>query len=219
MRKLVKLEEPDILKENHSKWLDSYLKDQDNQTKRNRYRHPEIKSTLKNETGYKCVYCESKIGHNSPGDIEHKFPSSKRIELHFSWENLTIACTECNRRKNNYYKEGDEFLDPYSDDVETLLEHYGPLVYWQSNENRAEITVRMLELNGPRRQELIERKIAKIDEFTNLIERFLSQENDILKELLWRQVEESISKHSEYSAMLLAILEKKGLMNTLTKNA
>ena len=93
---------------------------------------PEL--TLKEETGFKCVYCESKIGHNTPGDIEHKIPSSKDEDQHFAWNNLTIACTECNRRKNDYYVIGNEFLDPYSDDVENVLEHHGPLVYWKNSE-------------------------------------------------------------------------------------
>ncbi len=217
MRNLIKQEEPDILHNNHQQWLELYIADETNSTKKYRYRHPDIKSTLKSETGYKCIYCESKIGHNTPGDIEHKIPSSKHIEFHFIWDNLTIACSECNRRKNDYYEEGDEFLDPYSDDVEDLLEHYGPIVYWQTNENRSEITVRILELNSKNRQELIERKIGKIDEFTNLLERFIDQGSNVLRELLWKQVEEMTSKHSEYSAMLLAILEQKGITSASTR--
>lgn len=219
MRNLTKQEEPGVLRDNHEQWLEAYVADKTNSTKKYRYRHPDIKLTLKSETGYKCVYCESKIGHNTPGDIEHKVPSSKHIESHFTWSNLTIACSECNRRKNDYYEEGDEFLDPYSDDVESLLEHYGPIVSWKTNEKRTEITVRMLELNSKSRQELIERKIGKIDEFTNLLERFIDETNHILKELLWKQVEEMTLKSAEYSAMLLSVLEQKGITSASTRTA
>ncbi|MDX2510310.1 MAG: hypothetical protein QNK28_12255, partial [Desulfobacterales bacterium] len=86
MRNLTKLEEPEVLHSNCQQWLELYVADQGNSTKKYRYRHPDIKTTLKNETGYKCVYCESKIGHNTPGDIEHKIPSSKHIEFHFYWD-------------------------------------------------------------------------------------------------------------------------------------
>lgn len=215
MRNLNKLGEPEVLALNNENWLVEYKADKTNSTKKYRYRHADIKMTLKEETGYKCVYCESKIGHNTPGDIEHKIPSSKYENLHFSWSNLTIACTECNRRKNNYYEVGNEFMDPYSDNVEDLLEHHGPLVFWRSANNRAETTIRILELNSNSRQQLIERKINKIEEFSNLIERFLSQ-TGALKMLLWKQIQEMIKLGSEYSAMLVEVIDKKGITSTST---
>lgn len=212
MRNLNNLPEPAILTANHSNWLSEYKADKTNTTKKYRYRHTDIKTALTSETGFKCVYCESKIGHNTPGDIEHKVPSSKDENLHFTWSNLTIACTECNRRKNDYYEVGNEFMDPYIDDVEDLLEHYGPLIYWKSAHVRAETTIRILELNGSQRQQIIERKIGKLEEFNNLLERFMSQTGS-LKGLLWRQIQEMINIKSEYSAMLKDIIDKKGITN------
>ena len=218
LRSLEKLPEPDVLASNNEDWLDAYKADKTSSAKKYKYRHPDIKSTLKDETGYKCVYCESKIGHNTPGDIEHKIPSSKNEDLHFSWSNLTIACTECNRRKNDYYEIGNEFLDPYSDDVETLLEHHGPLVFWKSANTRAETTIRMLELNGNERKQLIEMKINKLENFSNLIERFLNQ-SGALKMLLWKQIQEMTGVRAEYSAMLQEVIEKKGITSASTGSA
>lgn len=218
MRNLQKLAEPDVLASNHAMWLSAYKADKTNSTKKYKYRHPDIKEVLKEETGFKCVYCESKIGHNTPGDIEHKIPSSKEEDLHFTWNNLTIACTECNRRKNDYYEIGNEFLDPYVDDVESLLEHHGPLVFWESSNARAETAIRILELNGNDRKQLIERKINKLEEFSNLIERFLSQ-TGVLKMLLWKQIQEMTGLHAEYSAMLLEVIEKKGITRRSSRSA
>ena len=42
-----------------------------------RYAHGEIKAAVKGETYEKCAYCESKIAHVAPGDIEHIKPKSK----------------------------------------------------------------------------------------------------------------------------------------------
>lgn len=215
MRNLTKLGEPEVLALNHECWLIEYKADKESSTKKYRYRHRDIKEALKAETGYKCVYCESKIGHNTPGDIEHKIPSSKDEEQHFIWSNLTIACTECNRRKNDYYEVGNEFLDPYSDDVEASLEHHGPLVFWKSANTRAETTIRILELNGNNRQQLVERKINKLEEFSNLIERFLVQ-TGALKMLLWKQIQEMTGLGSEYSAMLDEVIQKKGITSAST---
>jgi len=211
MRNLLKVDEPEVLSDNHESWLEEYEADAASSSKKYKYRHPDIKQSLKEETGYKCIYCESKIGHNTPGDIEHKIPSSKRPDLHFTWTNLTIACTECNRRKNDYYVVGDEFLDPYTEDVENQLEHHGPLVLWKTNNTRAEISVKILELHSIKRKELISRKIGRIEEFNNLVERYTSEANDVLKGILGKQIEEQLDKHSEYSAMLASVLTNKGI--------
>lgn len=214
MRCLEKMKKPEILANNEKAWLTDYIADKKNKTKKYRYRHPDIKQRLKEETGNKCVYCESKIGHNTPGDIEHKIPSSKDESKHFEWSNLTVACTECNRRKNDYYEIGDEFLDPYVDDVEGILEHCGPLVYWKTGEHRAEITVRQLQLNTESRAQLIFQKMSKLDYLANLVERWASEGDVCLKSLLLLQIKDMCSIRAEYSAMASFFLKNKKITIT-----
>lgn len=211
MRNLDKLPTPEVLAHNHDEWLANYIADKANSTKKYRYRHPDIKATLTKETGWKCVYCESKIGHNTPGDIEHKIPSSKVENLHFKWENLTVACTECNRRKNDYYIEGEEFLDPYNDDVELAIEHYGPVLGWRNGDERAEVTVKTLELDTPIRFPLISRKIEKIEELNNVVERYVKEESAAVKALMKQKIKRMLDKNSEYSGMIKSIIDTKGL--------
>ena len=210
MRSILKLRKPQVLEDNEDVWLSDYKLDKSNKTKKYRYRHKDIKETLKNETGFKCVYCEAKIGHNTPGDIEHKIPSSKCTDKHFLWENLTIACTECNRRKNDYYQKAAEFLDPYTDEVDELVEHHGPVVSWKAGNERAEISVRTLQLNSWARRSLIIDKIEKIEAVNNLHERCLGTANIVLKQLLEKQLLEMTAVDSEYSGMVIEILRKKG---------
>jgi 5-methylcytosine-specific restriction endonuclease McrA len=211
VRCLEKLSCPSVLIENQQNWLKDYLQDKNNNTHKFRYRHPDIKAQLKAETGWKCIYCESKIGHNTPGDIEHKNPSSKVIELHFEWINLTIACTECNRRKNDYFNSEIGFLDPYNDDVEGTIEHHGPMVTWVSGNRQAEISIKILELNTDKRLALIVRKFEKLNEFFGLLERW-HQEEGLLKNLLWKDIEDRVDRFSEFSGMLLSVLKSKGLV-------
>jgi hypothetical protein len=89
------------------------------------------------------------------------------------------------------------------------------LVFWKSANARAETTIRILELNSNNRQQIIERKINKLEEFSNLIERFLVQ-TGMLKMLLWKQILEMIDLGSEYSAMLQEVIEKKGITSAST---
>lgn len=205
MRKLAKLPEPEILRANASEWSAEYQADPDSDTKRHRYRHTEIKKTLLQETASKCIYCESKIGHNTPGDVEHKIPSDGRRELHFVWENLSIACTECNRRKNNYWNEGTPFLDPYRDDVESCVVHLGPIVGWLPGHESAEVTVRNLQLHDHSRMQLVLRKIEKIEELSDVLARSKSVTSNALRQALSRRLEQMKDWKSEYSAMVIAV--------------
>jgi len=205
MRKLNKGEIPAVLAENVEWWTEEFVADPENHTKRYRYRHPEIKAALLKETAGKCVYCESKVGHNTPGDTEHKIPSSEDNTLHFSWTNLTIACSECNRRKNDYFRPSMPFLDPYVDDVESVLVHLGPIVGWKPGYQRAEITIRTLELHSGARRELISRKIERLEELSELLERLASSSCDeLMGLLLTKRLEEMKSPDAEYSGMVMA---------------
>lgn len=210
MRNLVKAEEPEVLQQNKENWTRAYREDPSNNTRKYRYRHPDIKSALVEETGNKCVYCESKIGHNTPGDVEHKTPSSEDRSMHFEWENLTIACTECNRRKNKYYNPQVPFLDPYRGDVEGAIVHLGPIVCWRNGNAAAETTLRILELHNSVRKELIERKIEKISYMNNILER-MNSAPPLLRELLKIQLDELKSKDAEYSGMIISIGNAHGI--------
>ena len=215
MRSLQKLPKPEVLAVNEVAWLEEYLADPQNSTKRYRYRHPEVKATLRTETSNKCVYCESKIGHNTPGDVEHKIPTSKAPQRHFDWLNLTLACTECNRRKNSYYDEAEGFLDPYADEIDAHLEHHGPVVTWRAGNARGELFVLTLDLCSEARLSLIGRKVDKLNQLSHLLERFEATHDNLMKGLLARQMREMASPSSEYSAMIEATLRRKGFANIL----
>lgn len=206
MRRLEKGDAPAVLAENHAKWLSEYLANLSSDRCRYRYRDPQIKEALRRETGWKCVYCESKIGHNTPGDVEHKVPSSKSRNLHFSWTNLTVACTECNRRKLDYYEKGAEFLDPYQDPVEDWLVYLGPLVYWVPGKVRAEITVRTLLLDSMERAQLFQRKCDVLEKARALVELATNSDSPMLVALRKDELRRMQDRSAEYSATVRAYL-------------
>ena len=207
MRRLQKTAIPPVLEANAAAWLNDYLAEPTSDTKKYRYRDKSIKAALLTETGSKCVYCESKIGHNTPGDVEHKVPTSKVREQHFEWSNLTIACTECNRRKATYYEVDTAFLDPYHDDVEQCLVHLGPLVYSRSGHIRAEKTIRKLALDSMERKGLIDRKTDVLEKARALITNVKSAEDPLLKALREDELARMKRVDAEYSAMVIAYLD------------
>jgi len=205
MRNIAKLAEPTILTEKKDEWKAALLS---NPSEYNKNKYREVKAQLLEETHCKCVYCESKIGHNCPGDIEHKIPKSIDVALIFEWNNMTISCNECNRRKADYYDPGCMFLDPNIDDVESLVQHLGPLVFNRPGSVRSEVTVRILELN--RRPDLISRKVEKLESVKNLAERVVTTKNTTLKSFLLEQLAEDYDISSEFSGMTKTYVESLG---------
>ncbi len=199
---------PAVLRENSAERHNAYIADPSSDSKKTRYRHPDIKTAIRNETSDKCVYCEAKVGHNTPGDIEHILPSSKRPELRFDWSNLTLACTECNRRKSDYYEEDCMFLNPYEEEVEDQLLHMGPVVIWLPGNPRAEVTVKKLELNTAARIELISQKVERLCAVDNLLERIRSEANPVLGAVLKKELELIQSNEAEYSQMVKAWVDR-----------
>lgn len=202
MRNIAKLPQPKILAEKKAEWTAALLAEP-SETNRHRYRDSQIKTTLLAETNNKCVYCESKIGHNCPGDIEHKVPKVIRPELTFQWDNMTIACNECNRRKSQYYDTNCMFLDPNTDDVEGMVQHLGPIVFSRPGDKRSGVTVRILELDSAsKRQTLFGRKMERLEYVRHLVERIASETNSALKTFLLRELTDSYDVSSEYSGMI-----------------
>jgi hypothetical protein len=161
------------------------------------------------------VYCESRVGHNTPGDVEHKIPSSKDRTKHFYWFNLTIACTECNRRKRDYYEACDGFLDPYVDNPDDHLEHNGPVVTPKVGSARAEVCVETLKLCSAERLPLVAQKIAKLEELHQVLVRYNTEAPGPLKEILKRRLSDMAKPSAEYSAMVRDALRAKGYVEVI----
>lgn len=164
MIKIKKLPKPQILIDNAAEWTQQYCSQIDLGEKPNddlalKYNNPIIKDTLEKETHGKCAYCESKIKHVSYGDIEHIFPKTKRPDLYVEWDNLTLACEQCNRSgKRTYYDPKLPLINPYIDHPEVHLQDIGPLIMPVLYDERADITEKVLKLNRPA---LVERRTEK----------------------------------------------------------
>jgi len=210
MRRLTKAAVPQVLLDNHDSWLAAWLDDKKSVLKRCKYRHPDIKKALKAETSNKCIYCESVLGVTAPGQTEHIVPSSKDEQLHFTWENLTRACAECNRRKNDYFQIGNEFINPYVDDVDLEIVHFGPQLLWRDGSPRAEASIRMLGLHGDR-HELMVRKCDFLVGLQTHYDRML-REVDPLREVLRIKLMELADPSKEYSGMVRSFLASKGVL-------
>jgi uncharacterized protein (TIGR02646 family) len=213
MRTIVKGEAPQILAENARLWTKEYMRARRSPPVPDvisfRYRHEEIKAALIQEASGKCVYCESKMLHVSPGDIDHLLPSKRFPRKRFDWANLTLSCPVCNRNKSDYYSRRTPLLNPYDDNVERLLVHYGPLVSAADSNRSARQTIDKLDLN---RAELWLRKRDRLKNIDDLVQVLLKETDPARKAVMLAALQEEATLDKEFSAMVAAFLEQTGVM-------
>ena len=202
---LIKQNSPEILRENAANWRDKLCStinsgNTPTQAQKTRYNHEDIKAALVTETSGKCAYCESKIRHIDDGDIEHIVPKSVIPEKTFDWENLTIACTVCNRNKGTYYGEpgtSKELINPYQDDPAAHFLFYKEILSPTPESLRAHHTENEIDLN---RSDLIEKRREKVQELHQLITAY-AQAEDQYRHLVLTQIKKQyLGFDKEYSA-------------------
>lgn len=208
MIKLQKLPEPEILRKNKEAWTEAY----NNYTNQSlavpdslkyKYRDPEIKQCILEETHEKCAYCESKVTPVYAGDVEHILPKSKRPELIFEWDNLTLACQQCNQRKRDYYEPDTPLVNPYKDEPTSHFFFAGPMLFHKPGSARGYMTKMKLELN---RLPLFERRKERLENVNRLVEIVAKEQNETVKEALRSELDNEAQGDKEYTLMVQTFL-------------
>jgi len=207
MIKLTKKPKPGVLVENEVEWTAILLSknatgEQPTATEKSRYRHPEIKSTLLQETFGKCAYCESKLEHITYGDVEHISPKTTEPEAIFQWDNLTLACDVCNTNKGSKFPGRVGLVDPYNHDPEHHFHIHGPLLFAVPGDNDARYTEITLDLN---RAALLERRKEKIKYLRDMVEAVASA-SDRLRPRLIEVLKLETAPDQEFSAVAKSYL-------------
>ncbi len=213
---LTKLSEPQILKDNKQIWTSQYVQLVSNGQKvpddlKYKYRERSIKEQIVKETYNKCAYCESKVSHVCPGDIEHILPKNKdaRPDLYVEWTNLTLACEECNRpRKKTYFNPDDPLINPYQDNPEDHLISAGPIIFNKPGDRKGYVTSTILELN---RSGLFERRLERLKSVKSLADKWGCEENQNIKEVLENELKKEVTADKEYSFMIKEYLTSIGI--------
>ena len=213
MIKISKAPKPKVLIDNAVTWTKEYcdcLNADKEPSKEIKYRYndPHIKQALERETHGKCAYCESKIKHVAYGDIEHILPKNKnaRPDLYVEWNNLTLACEQCNRAgKGTYYDPNLPIVNPYTDTPDDYLKDFGPLIMPLTGNDRGIATERVVKLN---RSSLVERRIEKIKSIETLLQRWAKETNPTLKVLLESELHDEYLNEKEYSSTVKSFLKE-----------
>jgi len=118
---------PSILKnETREKAFKKNIKDFEYLHGKGLYKTSSVQDKLNELYHFKCVYCERDISDDDK-HIEHYRPKSRYYWLAYSWDNLLLCCSRCNKAKGDKFETthcsmlyGDEKFS----DIHTLGEEY-----------------------------------------------------------------------------------------------
>lgn len=151
MRKIEKRPKPQVLVENDTTWTAELLAAMPGTTEyrsiEKRYGHKQIREALRQETNYKCAYCESHIENVGYPQIEHIRPKHTNPNLTFEWTNLTVGCNRCNVKKSTVEPTNANYVHPYNDEPENHFSFIGSFMTPLSGELRAINMINWLDLN------------------------------------------------------------------------
>ena len=168
MRKLSKGPEPQVLIDQGATWTAAYVAASSPASRkaRERWRHSTIKAALLQESDEKCAYCEAIVDHVAHDHVEHIIPKAVRRDLAHVWTNLANACPICNETKGEYFDANAPILNPFVDEPSEHLVFRGPMVDYDDDDERADVSIRHLGLNRP---PLIKDRAARILKIRDLL--------------------------------------------------
>lgn len=209
MRKLTKDSKPAVLVANEVAWRVEFQGYVNPSTGRigkgapSRYRHQQIRDSLRSETSEKCAYCESLLRHVSFDHIEHILPKARRPDLVVEWSNLTLACEVCNTNKGAYHKPHAPLLHPYEDDAESEIGFLGPMAH-ANGHSAGYRTIRKCKLN---RKALVLRRMTVLNQVEQLLRHASTLGDPVAKEMILEEVEELAADDAEYASVVRRYLQ------------
>jgi hypothetical protein len=201
--RLEKSAKPEVLVANEQTWNDEYVALRaaglHDETIEGRHRHAEIKACLIAEAFDKCMYCEEKLSSAQFGDVEHIRPKALYPYLYVTWENLGLACIQCNNAKSN--KEG--FVNPYVEEPLDFISFAGPFIRYDAGNAKGQFTVRGLKLN---RMPLIAKRTTAIEKLVEKLDLLVVIQPGPMRDVLETEIQETVSNDQEFAGTLRAFL-------------
>lgn len=203
MRSLDKAIEPKWLVEHSARLTADYLAAND-KSGLTPWRNAEVIDALRRECRGKCIYCEARPGDVSFPNVEHIKPKATFPALVVSWDNLGFACARCNTTKGSYWSSHADLrlLNPYEDDVESLIEWAGTIALPAHGSRRAANTIAKLRI--ARSADQFEVRSRAIDNLETVLEQWYAATDSEVRAFFAEEVNRLLGDDEEYCSMLRA---------------
>lgn len=209
MRHIKRLPKPNILAEKEQEWLDNFIKSGKNRPDNSKYGHKEILETLNLSSRHKCFYCET-ILKDLPKEIDHFIEVSYDKTKAFEWENLYLACENCNNKIPNDKIPVKDVLNPCVDDDTEIKEH----IFFEKNliqfhTTKGDKTIQKFKLSTEKLDKLRETKLREFVEFLLKIkDKMIEKGKKKMSEKQKQKIKQYASTQCNYSLMFEQYINK-----------
>ncbi len=205
---------PGILSNNEINWLRKFIESGKPRPHHSQYAHPDIKDALMAMSGCKCFYCETLL-KNSYKEVDHFIEVSIDKNLAFNWENLYLACENCNNKMSHNDIPVESVLDPCKSDdeeIEKHLQYEDEIIDHKVGSTIGELSIRKYKLDS----ELLDnRRRVALTKFLNVLVTILGKMNNEQRDISDAEREILIqfsNRNKSYSFMFKFLLKKHGII-------
>ncbi|MEK6476255.1 HNH endonuclease [Catalinimonas sp. 4WD22] len=210
MRFIQRLPKPDILERKEESWRERFVNSDNPRPSNKQYAHQQIRDRLNTMSFHKCFYCERKL-KDVPQEVDHFIEVAERKDLAFDWDNLYLACDNCNNKKNNLHIPVTEALDPCRDSDDIIQEHLifeDEIIRTKNGSQLGLRTIQKFKLNS---DQLDKVRLTQIKYFEQLLSKILIAMHQEARGILEQEKEALLSfKNPDrpFSLMFKVMLDK-----------
>ena len=215
MRHIERLPKPAILEEKSERWRDAFINSEKKRPDNSKYAHRQIRDSLNAMSFHKCFYCERKL-KDVPQEIDHFIEVAERKDLAYEWDNLYLACDNCNNKLPNLSIPVAEAFNPCQHSDEEIQQHLtfeDEIIRSKSDSAIGKRTIQKYRLDSDQQDHVrllaikrFHKVLIQIQKNMNLEQRSMSnEEREIL--LSFKQ------KEGSFSMMFRVLLARHGILN------
>lgn len=154
MRHIDRLPKPKILATKEAEWQRKYnqrlTKEPHSRPDSTKYAHSDIRDTLRAMSFKKCFYCESLLSGEA-SEVDHFIEVAIDHNKAFDWNNLYLACGNCNDKLNHLVVPVDVVLDPCShsdSEIQSDISYNDEQIFAVNASERGLKTIKKFKLNS-----------------------------------------------------------------------
>lgn len=215
MRNLHRLPKPYILTNKENEWLQKLYDSGKNRPDSTKYGNRNIRLQLNTISHYKCYYCES-ILKNVPSEIDHFIEVSIDLGKSYEWENLYLACDNCNNKIDHNTINVNTVLNPFVDsdvEIQTHITFEDEFIRIKNNSDKGRRTIEKFRLSSPL---LDHKRVSQLKNFYKVITEINKKQIADAGRGLTEDEKELIISFSNidrpYSLMFKILLEKNNFL-------
>jgi len=206
MRHIKRLPVPQILSDRGNLWLQAMIDKNLLRPDPSKYGNPAIRRDLNSMSSTKCFYCETNL-KGLIKEIDHFIEVKVNRDLSYIWENLYLACTNCNDKFDENVISTNACLNPciHSDEeIQQELTFIDEVILPRNNSQMGRLTITKYRLDT---ESLDFLRMKQLQIVTKLVITILQANSGKLPEAERTILRHYMQRETQYSLMFKVYID------------